>query len=129
MDILQYVAVAVLAIFVFSVVRNLYFTQTSIVEGLENKSTTSTSKKINAIKTSLDNLTQEMDETLLVSKYKKDYEDILLLQDDVVNKTMLELLTQNVLNNSKSESVVNNINSLYNLKSSINAAMDFLDDQ
>ena len=129
MDILQYVAVIGLVIFAFAVVRNLYFTQTSIVEGLENNSNTSTSKKINTLIASLNTLTEEMDETLLMSKYKKDYEDILLLQDEVVSKTILELLTQNNVTSSKNKEVLSTINNLQNIKLAINDAMSYLDDQ
>lgn len=129
MDILQYVAIVVLAIFAFSVIRNLYFTQTSIVEGLENKSNTSTSKKINTLIASLNTLTEEMDETLLMSKYKKDYEDILLLQDEIVSKSILELITQNNLTSSKNNDVLTAINNLQNVKLAINDTMSYLDDQ
>lgn len=129
MNILKYIAVVVLGVFTYSIMRNLYTTQSTIVEGLENKSTTSTSKKINSVKTTLDGLLQEMDEKILMDKYKKDYEDILLLQDEFVNKTLLELLTQNALSNNKDNAIISNINELYNIKSAINSTMEYLDSQ
>ena len=129
MNILKYIAVVVLGVFAYSIMRNLYSTQSTIVEGLENKSNTSTSKKINSVKTTLDGLLQEMDEKILMDKYKKDYEDILLLQDEFVNKTLLELLTQNALSNNKDNAIISNINEIYNIKSAINSTMEYLDSQ
>ena len=86
MDILQYVAVIGLVIFAFAVVRNLYFTQTSIVEGLENQKDRDAAK-IAKLNEKLENLTKffnSMNEKTIESipPIKSNLEDYLIAMND-----------------------------------------------
>ncbi len=71
----------------------------------------------------------KMQDILLISKYRKDYENVIINMDDLINNMML-----NTLLNYKSTSDINKnieaidkLNKLNNAKTSLNAVMKFVD--
>lgn len=67
---------------------------------------------------------------LLVSKYRKDYENIVIHMDDLVESLMLKtLLDTDVSDETKLMSTLEKINSLKDSKNSLNVIMKFIDKQ
>ena len=71
----------------------------------------------------------QMQDSLLISKYRKDYENVILNMDDYVNYLMLQtLLKINTTNESSTNlDLFNSLNSLNSTKTSLNSLMKFVD--
>ena len=138
-DILKVVIFIILGIaFIYYVMKCLNL-QSSLIEGLENEkpdtvATPSTNgiagnatKYAAAIKAQAVQLQDE----LLVSKYRKDYESIIINLDDYIGYSMLNLsLNLRMTNDMKANvEVLNTLNTLRNAKQSLNETMAFLDKQ
>jgi hypothetical protein len=107
-----------------------------IMEGLENAVTGSGSSSINTAggtaeyATAIKNETIKLNDVLLISKYRQDYENVIINMDDYVNLLMLQCLVQMDTSGTPSDanmSVINNLNSLNNVKSALNNVMKFVD--
>ena len=106
----------------------------SNIEGLTNNdSTTQTSSSNNGIagnaasySASIKNMSILTKDKLLISKYRADYENIILSYDDYVNSLMLEKL----LDGSKDQmKKLSDIATLNQSKTALNAIMKFVDSQ
>ena len=65
---------------------------------------------------------------LLISKYRKDYENVIIEIDDLIGYNMLKLiLNMNASSNEALITSLNNLNTLKNAKDSLNITMKFLD--
>lgn len=73
--------------------------------------------------------TIKMQDTLLISKYRKDYENTIINMDDLVNNMMLNtVLNYNLSSDSnKNMEVIDKLNKLNSAKTSLNAVMKFVD--
>lgn len=108
----------------------------SIIEGLENNTgessgngeagsatTYAATVKANFVK---------MQDELLISKYRKDYETTIINMDDYISMLMLKQVLNINLNNTDMKAVTENMNRLNILKSSkdaLNDVMKFVDKQ
>ncbi len=99
----------------------------SSVEGMENKGEAGSAATYAAeIKANVVKLQDE----LLISKYRKDYEAAIINLDDYVGYLMLQQMLNMKTNDAKSTTeMLNNLNILKTSKDSLNAAMTFLDKQ
>jgi len=122
---------------IYYIVKCLHL-QTSIIEGLENKPdtvVTSENGVAGSAKNRLDQIkatTIKLDDELLISKYKKDYEDIIIAADDLIDRLMLKTLLNAKLDPAKPESIVYQLQAvtiLKNEKEALNDVMKFLDKQ
>jgi len=122
---------------IYYIVKCLHL-QTYIIEGLENKpDTVATSENgvAGSAKNRLDQIkatTIKLDDELLISKYKKDYEDIIIAADDLIDRLMLKTLLNAKLDPAKPESIVYQLQAvtiLKNEKEALNDVMKFLDKQ
>jgi hypothetical protein len=121
----------------------MFHLQSTVLEGLTNGSdtTTTTNNTINpssgeagnassyaaAIKANVVKLQDE----LLVSKYRKDYETAIINLDDYIGYLMIkQTLNMNLNGDMKSNmTAINNLNILKDSKEALNATMTFLDKQ
>ena len=72
----------------------------------------------------------KMLDSLLISKYRKDYENIVIYMDDLVETLMLKtLLDADISDETKFMSTLEKINSLKDSKNSLNVIMKFIDKQ
>lgn len=137
-SVLYYVGVVAVAICIYYFVRSLYDTQGSIVEGLKNKDSKSSvigNLSINDVK-SLKKDVENLQDTLLISKYKTDYEDLLLDLDKILDYNILYYLTILPMNIDNKGGLQKDtftsiplINDLYKLKDNLNETMNFLDSE
>ena len=119
----------------------LFQLQTSVIEGLTNddgtisSSTTAPSSGeagtaasyAAAIKAQVVKLQDE----LLISKYRKDYEAAIINLDDLIGYMMIKQSLNMKLGNDTKSSIemINHLNIMKNAKESLNATMAFLDKQ
>jgi len=141
-EFLKIVGIIIVSLFLMYMIVKLLRLQSSVVEGLTNPdassySTASSSTTLGAAGQAANyaasikaNLVKLQDE-LLVAKYRKDYETVIINLDDYVGFLMIQQTLNikqdgNVANNI---TAINNLNILKNAKESLNATMTFLDKQ
>jgi hypothetical protein len=120
------------------IIVKMFKLQATVLEGLTNGSD-SNSLNINngeagtassyaaAIKAQVVKLQDE----LLISKYRKDYETVIINLDDYIGYLMIkQVLNMKITDNLEANMVsINNLNSLKTAKDSLNSTMTFLDKQ
>jgi hypothetical protein len=131
-EMIKIFGILVVSFFIIYVVMKMFHPN---VEGMTNQTTsTSTSGEAGtatsyaaAIKANVVKLQDE----LLIPKYRKDYESVIINLDDYVGYLMLQqILNLNTSNDVKSNLLIlNNLNTLNASKDSLNATMSFLDKQ
>ncbi len=110
-------------------VTYIVFRSPNRIEGLENNS------KSNGIGggssdyvTQLSNLVTQQNDTLLIDKYRTDYENAIMKADDLINVLMLQhVLSLDTNNIQKNTFVFHNIASLSTAKDGLNKIMKFVD--
>lgn len=75
---------------------------------------------------SIKNLAVNLKDKLLISKYRTDYENIILNYDDLINGLMLEQL---LTNSGNQMTQMSNISTLNNAKTALNSIMKYVDAQ
>jgi hypothetical protein len=130
-NIYKYVGLAVIALFVLYIALKTMNFQASILEGMTTATTTNTpiAKLADAVK----NNTNMVENKLLISKYRKSYEDIIIDLESNVNLSILYGLTTNAETISAdplspaSQTIITSINSLKAFKDTLNDSMQTLD--
>ena len=127
-SIYKYVGIFVISLFfLFIIVRTLNF-QAKVLEGLTTGSTTEKSNIPEAINAN----TTTLEDSLLLSKYKKNYEDIIINLENNVNFNILNGIVSNAETLSKNPmdptalQMVASMNSLKTFKDTLNDTMAFL---
>jgi hypothetical protein len=136
------IGIIIVCFFIIYMVTKMFQLQTSVVEGLTtgsdaltaNNGTAPTSGEAGtaasyaaAIKAQVVKLQDE----LLISKYRKDYEAAIINLDDYVGYLMIkQTLNMKLGDDTRSNmEAINNLNILKGAKESLNATMNFLDKQ
>jgi len=126
MNLFMFIAICFLAYILF---RNLHFK-----EGMTNNTTsaTITTNSSNGIAgnastygASIKTQTIKMQDMLLISKYRADYETVILNLDDYVNNLMLQ--TALSVDQTKPEATLKKLADLNQSKSALNNVMKFID--
>jgi hypothetical protein len=107
----------------------IFKSQTSVLEGLTNNQTTGVTSSANSYSELIKSEAVKLQDSLLVSKYRTDYENVILNMDDFVNMLMLNLVL-NMKNTSDHSQVIdsfNKLNTLTRAKESLNTCMQVLD--
>lgn len=135
------IGIIIVCFFIIYMSMKLFQLQTSVIEGLTNddgtisSSTTAPSSGeagtaasyAAAIKAQVVKLQDE----LLISKYRKDYEAAIINLDDLIGYMMIKQSLNMKLGNDTKSSIemINHLNIMKNAKESLNATMAFLDKQ
>ena len=133
-SIYKYVWLFIVSIFVIYIVfRTLNF-QAKIIEGMATgTSTTDTPNDKDKIAAAIASNNTFAEDVLLISKYQKSYEDIIINLENNINYYMLGAIVNSGETISKkpmdpaSIALINSINSLKAYKDTLNDAMTFLD--
>ena len=136
-EFLKLIGIGILAVFILLLLVQIFQKQKQFIEGLTNAEPTSAPTNgeagkaatyASAIKANVVKLQDE----LLISKYRKDYENILINMDDYLNmlslKTVLNI-KQDDIDPKQNIEVIQSLNILKNAKDSLNATMKYLDTQ
>ena len=129
-SIYKYIGIFFIALFfLFIVVRTLNF-QAKVLEGLTTGSGTTTDKS--NLPEAINANTTTLEDSLLLSKYKKNYEDIIINLENNVNFNILngivsnsETLSKNPMDPAALQTIAS-INSLKTFKDTLNDSMVFL---
>jgi hypothetical protein len=135
------VGILIVCFFIIYIVVKMFHLQATVIEGLTNGTETTTTTTTTpssgeagtaasyaaAIKA---NVVKIQDE-LLVSKYRKDYETAIINLDDYIGYLMIkQTLNMNLTGDIKSNiETINILNSLKSSKEALNTTMTFLDKQ
>lgn len=135
------VGILIVCFFIIYMVVKMFQLQTSVIEGLTNNDETASSTVASpssgeagtaasyaaAIKAQV----VKMQDELLVSKYRKDYEAALINLDDYIGFLMIKQALNMKMDGDKKAAMeaIGNLNILKNAKESLNTAMTFLDKQ
>ena len=129
------IGIIIVCFFIIYVVVNMFHLQSQVIEGLTTDSISdaiageagTSSSYAAAIKSQVIKLQDE----LLVSKYRKDYEASLINLDDYIGFLMIKQALNIKMTEDKKVNMesINNLNILKNAKESLNTAMAFLDKQ
>jgi hypothetical protein len=140
-DILKVVIFIILGIaFIYYVMKCMNL-QSSLIEGLTNEKTdkpdTVYNNSVNSIAAnaatyaaSIKSQMILLQDELLISKYKKDYENVIINMDDYVNMLILKQVLKIKPNDADSKAnieLLSNLNVLKNSKDALNIAMSHLD--
>ena len=132
------VGIIIVCFFIIYVVVNMFHLQTQVIEGLTADSISdaiaassgeagTSSSYAAAIKSQVVKLQDE----LLVSKYRNDYEAAIINLDDYIGLSMLKMTLNLKMNDDIKTNidVLDKLNILKNAKDSLNSTMAFLDKQ
>jgi len=134
-SIYKYIGLIIVSIFfIYIVLRTLNF-QAKIIEGMATGSSTTaaTPNDKDKLADTIANNTSVAEDGLLISKYQKSYEDIIINMESNINYFMLGAIINNSEQISKkpmdpaSIALINSINSLKAFKDTLNDSMTFLD--
>jgi hypothetical protein len=140
-EFLKLIGILVVAMFLIHYFIGCVKVQTSIIEGLTNPDTTTTAtlsvsngEAGNAANyaASIKAKFIQLQDELLISKYRKEYETTIINMDDYVSMMMLkQVLSMNTNGDNQKANIemLNTLNILKNSKDALNATMKYLDTQ
>jgi len=135
-EIFKIIGIIVVCFFIIYMTLKIFSLQTKVVEGLTNPDEidiSSFGELGNAISyaSSIKSRVIKLQDELLISKYKKDYEDVIINLDDYISYLMIKhTLNMNLSGDLESNvEAIEKLNILKNSKDSLNATMTFLDKQ
>ena len=120
MNLFMFLAICFLAYILF---RGLNFDSTQLKEGMTNAQGTAGNALTYA--STIKAETVRLQDTFLISKYRKDYENTILNLDDYINVLMLKTATSIDTNNP--EPAIIKLSEMNNAKAALNNIMKFVD--
>jgi len=138
-DLFKIVGILIIGFVILYIVIKMFKLQATVIEGLTNPETGTATPTSNSgeagtaasyaagIKARVVKLQDE----LLVSKYRKDYEGVIINLDDYIGYLMIQQTLNMKLEGDVKTQIenINNLNILKNSKEALNATMTFLDKQ
>tara|TARA_Y100000389_G_C17452642_1_gene515909 strand:+ start:1402 stop:1851 length:450 start_codon:yes stop_codon:yes gene_type:complete len=133
-DIYKYLGFIVVVVLVCVFVSKCMRMHFSIIEGMTSGSKDSSEESTNS--SSVSTLAQEVlekgqeiEDNLLIEKYKDDYEDLIINTDTMVSMSQLGMLKQlsNNVDVKKTDELIKKINDIETFKTSLNSMMKSLD--
>jgi hypothetical protein len=131
----KYIAIAIFLLISVYVTGQCLNYQNYVIEGLANNNRNLVDKDHYAqLDQELKNVNEHKKDTLLVSKYKSQFEDLLIGLNENTNLQLLENMNEyaNSLiqkNDKKCKKCLDNIKNLHSMNSSLNSVMKFLDNK
>jgi hypothetical protein len=139
-EIFKIIGIIVVCFFIIYMTLKMFSLQSQVIEGLTNPDgTVSTSTNLssgeagNAVSyaASIKSYVVKLQDELLISKYRKDYEAVIINLDDYIGYLMIKQTLNMNLSGDMATNIkaIENLNILRNSKESLNATMSFLDKQ
>jgi hypothetical protein len=135
------VGILIVSFVIIYLVVKMFKLQATVIEGLTNGSDDSVSSlsstssgeagTASSYAASIKAQTVKLQDELLISKYRKDYENVIINLDDYIGFLMIkQILNMKISDNLQSNMIsINNLNSLKTARDSLNTTMNFLDKQ
>lgn len=128
-DLIKIIGVLFLGLFIIYLVMKTF----TIKEGLENATAPESGEAGNAstYAATIKAKTVQLQDSLLISKYRADYENVIINMDDYLSMSMLKLFLDmdNSTDIKSNITTLNTINAISNAKKSLNETMVFIDKQ
>ena len=130
-DLWKIVGVLVVGIFIIFLVFNIFSVKQRTIEGLENASASTNGEAAMAANyaAAIKAQTVQIEDALLINKYRKDYENVIINMDDYLSTLMLKtMLDIDITKDTKTiVASLAQMNTLSAAKKSLNETMIFVD--
>jgi len=116
--------IVVICLIVYFIMKSLNI-DISLVEGLENNESDINLSQNATIQSKI----VMLEDQLVISKNKKEYETMIINMDDYINLTMLQQIVKTKFDSGIEETIrsLENLNTLKNAKDSLNVVMKYID--
>jgi hypothetical protein len=127
-DLYKIVGLIVVIIFVVSIGAKMFSYQAKVIEGMTNSSTDK-----DTISSSVSSNSDKLSDTLLVSKYRSNYEDTIINLEKAVSVGILSEVINNAETissdpaSSKARTAMSSINTMQTFRETLNQSMMILD--
>ena len=130
-DFFKIIGIIIVCFFIIYMVVKMFQLQSNVIEGLTNSDTAEESGTASTYAANIKAQIVKLQDKLLISKYRKDYEAAIINLDDLVGYLMIEHILNMKLGKDMKTNMesINALNILKNSKESLNATMTFLDKQ
>jgi len=124
------IGIIIVSFFIIYMVVKMFQLQGNVIEGLTNPDTEETGSA-STYAANIKSQIVQLQDKLLISKYRKDYEAAIINLDDYIGYLMIQQVLNMKLGNDMKTNIdtINALNILKNSKESLNATMTFLDKQ
>lgn len=122
--------ISIVALLIYIVFNNITITEgmTSNTQTVNNQTSNGLAGNAEGFAAQIKANTIKMQDSLLISKYRKDYENVIINMDDYINNMMLDtILKFNTSDDKKNIETIDKLNKLNQAKGSLNAVMKFVD--
>jgi len=130
-DFWKYLALILLCVMVLFAINKSFGVQRNIVEGLTNKEGTNTYTQPEKVVDHVRANNEEMENQILVDKYRTNYEDLLIQHNHNINLQILKNYIDHAkdlsIGNENGREVLNHIQQLNAQKEILNNTMDWMD--
>ena len=125
------IGIIIVSFFIIYMVVNMFQLQSNVIEGLTNPDTSEEAGAASTYAANIKSQIVKLQDKLLISKYRKDYEAAIINLDDYIGYLMIQQVLNMKLGNDMKTNIdtINALNILKNSKESLNATMTFLDKQ
>ncbi len=127
----MYIGLILAIVFTGFIVFKLINKTNRIFEGLTNNDDDKTRTTIQEIVTKLKKESELLEDTLLIDKHRSDYEDMFLALEDYSNLALIQMLSffanNPSLEKESSKTMIEGINHVNTLKTTLNDVMEFMD--
>jgi len=138
-ELFKIIGIVIVCFFIIYMTMKMFHLQASVIEGLTNNDgtisspATSSSGETDTIESYAAGIKSQLiklQDELLISKYKKKYESIIIDLDDYIGYLMIKQVLSMKLGDTETNiEEIEKLNILKNSKDSLNATMSFLDKQ
>jgi hypothetical protein len=130
-EIFKIIGILIVSFFIIHIVVKMFHLQTSVIEGLTNKNVKGQAGTAGSYADSIKSQVVKLQDELLISKYRKDYEASIIHLDDYIGYSMLKLSLNFKMSENLQDNIENikNLNALNDAKKSLNDLMKYLDKQ
>ena len=124
------IGIIIVSFFIIYMVVKMFQLQSNVIEGLTNPDTDDAGTA-STYAANIKSQIVKLQDKLLISKYRKDYEAAIINLDDYIGYLMIQQVLNMKLGNDMKTNIdtINALNILKNSKESLNATMTFLDKQ
>ena len=125
------IGIIIVCFFIIYMVVKMFQLQSNVIEGLTNPDTSEDAGSASTYAANIKSQIVKLQDKLLITKYRKDYESAIINLDDYIGYLMIQQVLNMKLGNDMKTNIdtINALNILKNSKESLNATMTFLDKQ
>ena len=125
------IGIIIVCFFIIYMVIKMFQLQSNVIEGLTNPDTSGESGTAATYSANIKSKVIKLQDELLITKYRKDYESAIINLDDYIGYLMIQQVLNMKLDDDIKSNIasINALNILKQSKESLNATMTFLDKQ